>query len=114
MDWLSFKTFLTDGSGLSRDALHILFGCGAWLSLVLLFRSWIGAYWPVAAVALAEIVNEWLDLSLDRWDGPMRAVQYWESAKDVLLTLAIPLVLVLLCRAWPARFTRPARTAPSE
>ena len=113
MDWMSFKTAVTEATGVSRDALHLLAGCGVHLTLVLLFRSWVGAFWPVGVIALAELANEWLDLTSDTWINGMRGQQWWESGKDVVMTLAIPLALVLLCRVAPSKFRRPERP-PSE
>lgn len=114
MDWISLKTAIAEHTDLSRDALHLLAGCGAHLLLVLLFRSWIGALWPVGLIALAEIANEWVDLTTYDYWGDGRSQQIWESSKDVFSTLAIPVALVLLCRLAPARFRRPERPVPAS
>ena len=110
MDWDSVKIALTELTTLDRDALHLLAGAGAHVLLVLLFRSWLGALWPVGVVALVALANEWSDLRAEHWLG-MREQQYWESVKDVALTLAMPLLLVLLCRVVPGRFKRPETPA---
>lgn len=111
MFWLDFKTGLTDTLGLSRDALHLLTGLGMHLFLVLAFRSWFGALWPIGVVALIALGNEWIDLSTDVWVGEL-ARQYGESAKDLATTLAAPIALLLLARFAPHRF-RPV-SPPSE
>ena len=91
MWWLEFKTELTDALAISRDALHLLAGIGLQATLVLLFRSWFGAMWPIGIVALVGAGNEWLDLTSDVWTDEARQLQYWESGKDMVLTVAIPL-----------------------
>lgn len=112
MDWLEIKTALTDTGGLSRDALHIFAGLGLHVIIVLGFRSWFGALWPVAIVLLVALGNEWIDLTTEVWVGEL-AWQYAESAKDLATTLAAPLTLLLLSRFAPARFRpRPPLPAP--
>ncbi len=111
MLWMDIKTALTDASGLSRDALHIFTGLGLHLFLVLAFRSWFGALWPLGIVLLVALGNEWMDLSSEVWVGEL-ARQYAESAKDLATTLSIPLTLLLLSRFASARF-RP-KPPPSE
>lgn len=110
MDWMDFKTALTDTTGLSRDALHIFAGLGIHGLLVLGFRSWFGALWPVGIVLLLAIGNEWMDLTTEVWTGE-RARQYAESAKDLATTMSVPIVLLLLSRFAPSRFGRnPSRS----
>lgn len=103
IEWMDVKTALTDTSGLSRDALHIFAGLGVQSFLVLAFRSWFGALWPVGIVLLLALGNEWIDLTTEVWTGEL-AWQYAESAKDLATTLATPLLLLLLSRFAPARF----------
>lgn len=112
MDWIAMKTVASDTVGLSRDALHLLAGMGAQLFLVLVFRSWFGAIWPVAAVALAALGNEWLDLTSEIWPGEERRQQWWESGKDMVTTVLLPTVLLLVSRFAPGRFTRPPPSGP--
>lgn len=103
MQWMDLKTALTDASGLSRDALHIFTGLGVQLLLVLAFRSWFGALWPVGIVLLLALGNEWIDLNTEVWTGEL-AWQYAESGKDLATTLSAPLTLLLLSRFAPSRF----------
>ena len=112
MPWMDFKTLLTDATGLSRDALHIFTGLGVQLVLVLAFRSWFGALWPVGIVLLLALGNEWIDLTTEVWTGEL-ARQYAESAKDLATTLSGPLLLLLLSRFAPSRFRpKPPLAAP--
>lgn len=107
MFWIDLKAVLTGASGLERDALHILSGMGAHLLLVLVTRSWFGARWPIAIIALLALGNEWIDLSVEYWEG-LRDRQYWEGAKDLATTLSVPVALLLLSRYAAARFDQPA------
>lgn len=111
MWWLELKTNITDAIGLSRDALHILTGVGVQALLVLIFRSWFGALWPLAPIVLLGLGNEWLDLTEEVWPGDDRILQWWESAKDMVTTLLLPVTIMLLARLAPERFLRPS---PSE
>lgn len=106
MQWMDIKTALTDASGLSRDALHIFTGLGVQSVLVLAFRSWFGALWPVGIVLLLALGNEWIDLTTEVWTGEL-AWQYAESAKDLATTLSTPLTLLLLSRFAATRFRPP-------
>lgn len=119
MDWIEIKEAVSDATAFSRDTLHILIGCGAHLGVVLIFRTWIGALWPVLLLTLAGLANEYGDLTSDYWTNGLRKYQWLESAKDMVLTIAIPLLLVLLSRVAPNRFRRPEPAptpapAPSE
>lgn len=110
MHWIDFKTGLTDATGLSRDALHIFAGLGVHLFLVLAFRSWFGALWPVGIVLLLALGNEWIDLTTEVWTGEL-ARQYAESGKDLATTLSAPLTLLLLSRFASSRFRpKPSRS----
>jgi hypothetical protein len=41
---------------------------------------------------------------MEQW--PDLAVQYGESAKDILLTMTLPTVLLVMARAWPQLFKK--------
>ena len=54
-------------------------------------------------VLTLEMANEWSDLYTEAW--PQHAMQWGESAKDVLLTKALPTLLLLLARCRPRLLT---------
>ncbi len=114
MWWLDFKTGVVSDVVISRDALHIFGGVGVHLLLVLAFRSWFGAIWPVMVIALLGLGNEWLDLTQDVWPEEARDRQWWESVKDMVTTLLIPVLLLALSRLAPGRFSRPEPGSCSE
>ena len=106
MDWMAIKTAVAGASDISRDALHLLGGVGGHLILVIVLRSWTGALLPFGLVLVAAMLNEYYDLTIEPWTGPERGRQWAESVKDLLLTMAVPLVLLLLSRFAPRRLTR--------
>lgn len=105
MDWYLIKAGIVEGSGISRDALHILIGVTVQIGLACVLRLSVArlALWLVVlALALA---NEAFDLLWDVW--PERERQLTESVKDLLTTMAIPTALLLLSRLAPARLVTP-------
>ena len=55
--------------------------------------------WPWLMVLGLELANEWVDLHVEVW--PQHAMQWRESAKDVLLTMALPTLLLIVARYRP-------------
>lgn len=103
MDWYSIKALMIEQTDLSRDALHIFAGVGGQLLVALLIRRGLGHPLPWLVVLVAELVNEYFDLNEgDVWgERPM-----WPgSVRDLLVTMAIPTLLLLLARYAPGLFT---------
>jgi hypothetical protein len=102
------KLFLVATLGLSKDALHVHVGLGVFLLAALIFRRPLSSPIPVAAVILAALAGE----TLDMWDD-VRSLGYWRwqaSVGDVVNTIFWPLVLWALAR-WRATEDRSARAA---
>ena len=59
----------------------------------------------LAALLVLTLLNECVDLWVEQW--PDKAMQYGESAKDILLTMTLPTVLMFAVRLRPNLF-RPA------
>lgn len=97
VDWAAIKTIITEGTGLSRDALHLLTGLGLYLLLTALLprRSWPALPWLL--ILIAGLANEWADYLHETWPG-----QWRESLKDMITTLALPTLLILLGRFAPS------------
>lgn len=108
------KTVITDFTGLSRDALHLVTGFGLHVALAILLRSWVGAVVPLAIVFAIAGANEWFDLMSDVWTGDARNRQWYESGKDMVLTLMAPLTLFLLGRSLPRVMVRGQAGSGSE
>ena len=97
--WHEGKLFVERLTTISHDALHILAGTCLWLFLALLLRRPVTSWVPLAGTLAIVLVNELVDLWVEIW--PVRAMQAGEGAKDVLTTIAIPLLLMLAFRLAP-------------
>jgi hypothetical protein len=103
------EIFTERSLGFSHDALHVLVGACLQLLLATLLRTSVRSLKPWALVLVLELLNEVHDLRVETWPSP--AMQWGESAKDVLLTMALPTVLLLAARYAPSLFgpARPGR-----
>ena len=97
--WFTAKIVVEHAFGFSHDALHVLVGVGLQLALAWLMRGSVGQVMPWLGVLALELLNEWSDLSFEIWSD--HAMQWGESAKDVLLTMALPSILLIVSRRWP-------------
>ena len=100
--WYEAKMFIEHASIVSSDALHVLVGVVVWMLLAILLRRSLASARPLLALLALTLLNEAVDLWIERW--PDLAMQYGESAKDVLLTTTLPTCLLLLVRARPGLF----------
>ena len=98
--WYQFKLFLEHASGISMDALHILVGFLIFVAAAQLFRRTLASSLPWLFLLMLELFNEAYDLHVEIW--PNRASQWGEGAKDIILTMAIPTLLMVLARLRPA------------
>lgn len=103
MLWYQFKLFISHSLSLSMDALHMLVGTIALVVIARLFRVPISDSRPWFALLAIELLNEAGDTFVERW--PDAASQAGESAKDVLLTMVVPTILLLTARYRPAYLT---------
>ncbi len=98
-DWYQVKLFVQHASGFSMDALHVVAGFVLLLGIALLFRSSVARPWPWLSVLALELINEASDFRVERW--PLPGMQFGESAKDVILTMALPTLIFLVARYRP-------------
>lgn len=103
MDWYSIKLAVVDHTDLGRDALHIFIGLAGQILVALIIRRTLAHPIPWIAVLIGELLNEYYDLGRGEfWDTPM-----WPgSVRDILVTMAVPTVLLLLTRYAPSLFAR--------
>ena len=99
MSWYQFKMFVEHASGISMDALHMLVGFALFLLAVRLLKRPLGSFLPWFALLLIELANEAYDFSVELW--PNFASQLGESAKDILLTMALPSLVLAIARWRP-------------
>lgn len=103
MDWIAAKTFVEHAFGVSNDALHVIAGVCLQLLFASLLRVSASSLWPWLILLVIEAANEWNDFQIEVW--PVAAMQWGEAAKDVLLTMALPTMMLLVVRYVPHLFT---------
>lgn len=100
--WHQGKLFIEHSISISHDSLHILCGVVLWLLFGLLLRRPITNWRPWLWLFAVILWNEAVDLWIERWPDPGQ--QYGESFKDVLLTMAVPTIVMLSARLRPDLF----------
>jgi hypothetical protein len=99
LGWYQLKLFIEHTSGISMDALHILVGFALFLVVARLLKTGAGSFRPWLALVLIELGNEAYDLHVELW--PNLGSQLGEGAKDILLTMALPTLLLVIARWRP-------------
>lgn len=112
IDWTQTKTFVEHMIGFGHDALHVLVGVCLQLLFAALFRMSARNIRPWLMVLALELANEWSDLYIEVW--PKHAMQWGESAKDVLLTVALPTLLLIVARCRPKLLCGDDRVVAAE
>ena len=107
LGWYQFKLFVEHASGISMDALHILVGFILFLLAALILRRSLASGLPWLAVLLLEIGNEAHDLTAERW--PDIGSQLGEGVKDIMLTMALPTLVMLVVRWRPETIVQAER-----
>jgi hypothetical protein len=105
--WYETKLFVERSIAFSSDSLHVLAGVVVQLAAGLVLKRPISNWRPWLVVFVLACFNELVDLKFDYW--PMRALQYGESARDLILTMALPTVLLIVARRAPKLFAVTAR-----
>jgi hypothetical protein len=97
--WYQVKLFVEHASGISMDALHVLIGFILFVVAAVVVRRGMASFVPWSAVLVVELANELYDLHVELW--PSLATQLGEGAKDVMLTMALPTLLLAIVRLRP-------------
>jgi hypothetical protein len=105
--WHQGKLFIEHSLNVSHQSLHIFIGLLLWLVLALLLRRPVTSWRPWLCLFGVILWNEAVDLWVEQWPDPGQ--QYGEGAKDLLLTMAVPTVIMLAARKWPDLFRSSAR-----
>ena len=100
--WHQGKLFIEHLVAFSHDSIHILAGVFLWIATALLFRRPLTTLLPWLCVLGLILWNETVDIVVEPW--PDRGMQYGEGAKDVLLTMLVPTVLMFAARLRPDLF----------
>ena len=100
--WHQGKLFIEHSLAISHNSLHIFIGVLLWVAIGLLLRrpltSWLPWLWVFAAI----LWNETVDLWIEQWPDPGQ--QYGEGAKDVILTMFVPTLIMFAARFRPDLF----------
>ncbi len=111
-EWFNAKTFAEHMIGFSHDALHVVAGVCLQFLLAALLRVSVRSFWPWSIVLALEVANEWADLHGEVW--PDRSMQWGEGAKDILLTMGLPTLILIVARFRPQVFGASAPSSPGE
>jgi len=97
-EYQDLKIVLMQLFGLGKDALHIYVGLGVFLLTAILFRLPLRDWRPLAAVFLAAVAGEVVDLFewSNRARGPLVWGNHWH---DIWNTMFWPTMLFLLARS---------------
>lgn len=99
LGWFQAKQTFELGVPFHNDALHVFAGVLIQLIAALVLRSSLAGLGPWLVTAILTLANEWSDLRTERWPDP--AQQWFESGKDIALTLALPTLLLIVARLRP-------------
>jgi len=97
--WEQWKLFLERSVSFSSDSIHVYGGVLIQLVSAGILKKQISSWFPWLVVLLGICMNEFIDLWIEQWPDP--GMQYGESAKDLLLSMALPTILMLSARFWP-------------
>jgi hypothetical protein len=102
--WHQGKLFIEHAVSFSHDSLHIIVGVIIWIGFALVFRRPLTAWWPWLWLFAVILWNETVDLWMEQWPDPGQ--QYGEGARDLLLTMVVPTIIMIAARLRPELFRR--------
>jgi hypothetical protein len=105
--WHQGKLFLEHSLSIDHDALHVIVGVLVWLVAALVLRRPITSWQPFLWCFAIVLWNETVDLWVEQWPDP--GMQYGEGAKDLVLTILVPALLMVSARLRPDLFRAGAR-----
>ena len=93
--WLATKASLEAAVPFSSGWLHLAVGPLIFVAAALAMRKPLSSWWPWLIVLVLGVANEIIDLAL----GVSGVKEFGLSGTDLLLTLAIPTIMLALARA---------------
>ena len=105
--WHQGKLFIEHSLTINHDSLHMLVGVLLWLAFGLHLRRPLTSWRPWLWLFAIILWNETVDLWIEQWPDPGQ--QYGEGAKDLLLTMAVPTILLFAARWRPDLFRQGPR-----
>lgn len=100
--WHQGKLFIEHSLTINHDALHVIAGVILLLLIGIVMRRPIGSWNLWLWLFALALWNETVDLWIERWPDP--GMQYGEGAKDLILTMLLPTVLLVAARFKPDLF----------
>ncbi|PLK26524.1 hypothetical protein [Novosphingobium sp. TH158] len=100
MSLYSAKMFVERSVAFHNDALHVIVGLLIALVAAALLRSSLARWRPWLVVLALELLNEANDYLVETWPNEV-AQQFGEIAKDIVLTMALPTLMLVIARRWP-------------
>lgn len=100
--WHQAKLFIEHAVDVDHDSLHVIAGVLVLLAASLLLRRPVSSWRPWLAVLAVIVWSEAVDIIVERWPDPGQ--QYGEAAKDLVMTMLLPTVLLIAARLRPDLF----------
>jgi hypothetical protein len=100
--WHEGKVFIEHSVSVSHDSLHVIVGVLIWLAFALLLRRPVTSWKPWLWLLAIILWNETVDLWMEQWPDPGQ--QYGEGAKDVIVTMLVPTLIMFAARLRPDLF----------
>ena len=100
--WHQGKLFIEHAVTISHDSLHVIVGVLLWVVFGLILRRPLSSWLPWLWIFAVILWNETVDLWVEQWPDPGQ--QYGEGAKDIMVTMFVPTLILLAARARPDLF----------
>ena len=98
--WHESKLFIEHLIAICHDTLHLALGVAIWLMLASVLRRSIDDWLPLLGIGVIALLNEGIDLWVELW--PSVGKQLGEGARDILATIAVPVLLFAAVRLKPS------------
>jgi hypothetical protein len=105
--WHQGKLFVEHAVAVSNDALHMAMGVLVWLGLAVVAKRPVSSWLPWTGLLIVLLWNEAVDLYIEQWPDPGQ--QYGEGARDLVLTLFVPTLILIVARYRPQLLSGPRR-----
>ena len=96
------KLFIEHVARIEHGALHIIVGVMVWLAIALVSRRPVCSWIPWCGLFALILWNELVDLWVEKWPEP--GMQYGEGARDVILTMFVPTLIMIAVSIRPKLF----------
>ena len=100
--WHQGKLFIEHSVAIGHDSLHVIVGTILILLIASVLRRPVSDWRPFLWVFALGLWNEAVDLWVELW--PDTGKQLGEGAKDLMLTMIVPTILLLTVRMRPRLF----------